>query len=276
MSPKLRERLGLTKPPKLAMDQVSTELRTSVWNFVHDIFIHSNILALIESARVIAHQLRWQLDQITNAGALVDRLKGTFLSQAQGLEFYEILETVAQGMRGWSQPRVSDAQYWALWNRVLADDGAFFRFNNGELVPLTSEVEIAEVNRALSADTPGVAAHISAALKLMPPARDANLRNAVKEAISAVEAAIRYVTNEHKLTLGDALPEFEKKFGQFHPAFRGALMKLYGYTSDAGGIRHSLVEGSEPVTVDDARLMIVVCSAFANYLVARASDAKAK
>jgi hypothetical protein len=48
-------------------------------------------------------------------------------------------------------------------------------------------------------------------------------------------------------------------------------LKLYGYTSDAGGIRHSLVDGSDPVTVDDARLMIVVCSAFANYLVARTS-----
>ena len=271
MSPNLRERLGLSQPAKLAMDQVSEALRVSVWNFVHDVYSHSNILTLTASALAIAHRLRWQIDQISNAGTLVDRLKGTFLSEAQGLEFYEILEIVAQGMRDWPQPRESDKNYWDLWTRVLTEDGAFFRFNKGELVPLTSQVEIAEVNKALTAGASAVAAHINAALKLMPPARDANTRNAVKEAISAVEAAIRYVTNEPKLTLGDALPEFEKKFGQFHPAFRGALTKLYGYTSDAGGIRHSLVEGSETVTVDDARLMIVVCSAFANYLIARAS-----
>lgn len=273
MSPKLRERLGLTPPPKLAMDQVSTELRTSVWNLIHDIFLHSNILALVDSARAIAHQLRWQMDQIANAGALVDRLKVTFLSQAQGLEFYEILEIVVQRMRDWPQPRESDAEYWGLWNRVLADDGAFFRFNNGELVPLTSEIEIAEINKAMSADTPGVATHINAALKLMPPASNADMRNAVKEAISAVEAALRYVTQQPSSTLAKALPEFEKRFGDLHPAYRDALSKLYGYTSDASGIRHSLTESSTPVTVDDARFMIVICSAFANYVVARSAVA---
>jgi hypothetical protein len=215
-----------------------------------------------------------QIDQVQNAGSLIDRLKATFLGQAQGLEFYEILEIVVQGMREWPLPRESDSEYWKLWNQVLAEDGAFFRFNMGELVPLTSEVEIAEVNKALRADTSAVATHINAALKLMPPARDANMRNAVKEAISAVEAALRYVTEQPSLTLAKALPEFEKRFGELHPAYRDALSKLYGYTSDAGGIRHSLTEGSAPVTVDDARLMIVICSAFANYLIGRATANK--
>ena len=52
---------------------------------------------------------------------------------------------------------------------------------------------------------------------------------------------------------------------KLHSAFRGALEKMYGYTSDARGIRHALRE--EPtLDSDDARFMLVSCSAFVNYL----------
>jgi hypothetical protein len=50
-----------------------------------------------------------------------------------------------------------------------------------------------------------------------------------------------------------------------HPAFETALSKMYGYTNDAQGIRHSLL--SEPtLDADDARFMLVICSALVNYL----------
>jgi hypothetical protein len=55
-----------------------------------------------------------------------------------------------------------------------------------------------------------------------------------------------------------------------HPAFREALSKMYGYTSDADGIRHSLMEESR-LDGDDARFMLVTCSAFVNYLKAKAA-----
>jgi len=52
---------------------------------------------------------------------------------------------------------------------------------------------------------------------------------------------------------------------EIHPAFEGALEKMYGYTSDAQGIRHALLDES---TLDsaDALFMLVSCSAFVNYL----------
>ena len=53
-----------------------------------------------------------------------------------------------------------------------------------------------------------------------------------------------------------------------HGAFRDALLKLYGYTSDEKGIRHSLLEETN-VDETDARFMIVVCSAFTNLLISR-------
>jgi len=51
-----------------------------------------------------------------------------------------------------------------------------------------------------------------------------------------------------------------------HPALKGAFDKLYGYTSDADGIRHALLE-EDKVTFEQAKFMLVVCSAFTNYVV---------
>jgi hypothetical protein len=53
-----------------------------------------------------------------------------------------------------------------------------------------------------------------------------------------------------------------------HQAFKDALAKLYGWTSDEDGIRHSIME-SDNIERADAQFMLVTCSAFVNYLFER-------
>ena len=53
------------------------------------------------------------------------------------------------------------------------------------------------------------------------------------------------------------------------PTLEEAFNKLYGYTSNEGGIRHALSEGDTPPTFDDAKYMLVSCSAFVNYLISK-------
>lgn len=43
------------------------------------------------------------------------------------------------------------------------------------------------------------------------------------------------MTDDEKATLGKALKIIEDKFG-LHPALKGSLSQLYGYTSDGDGI----------------------------------------
>jgi hypothetical protein len=57
-----------------------------------------------------------------------------------------------------------------------------------------------------------------------------------------------------------------------HGALRSAFEKLYGYTSDESGIRHAILE-DPAVGFEEAKYMIVACSAFANYLAAKAEKA---
>jgi hypothetical protein len=62
---------------------------------------------------------------------------------------------------------------------------------------------------------------------------------------------------------------------KLHAVLKQAFQKLYGYTSDAQGIRHALLD--EPtLDVEDAKFMLVSCSAFVNYLVVKVQKAGIK
>jgi len=95
-------------------------------------------------------------------------------------------------------------------------------------------------------------------------------RNSLKEAISAVESISQVISGDPGATLGSALKALEKQ-ALIHPALKSSLSALYGYTSDANGIRHAMLE--EPtLTFTDAKFMLVACTAFVNYLVGKASE----
>ena len=49
------------------------------------------------------------------------------------------------------------------------------------------------------------------------------------------------------------------------------MSAMYGYTSDADGIRHAMTEASD-LTYSDAKYMLVTCTAFVNYVVGRAAE----
>jgi len=112
-----------------------------------------------------------------------------------------------------------------------------------------------------------VAVHVKRALELYSQKPQPDYRNSIKESISAVESAAKIITNLPSATLGDAIKEIDKRHS-LHLAFKEGISKLYGYTSDQGGIRHSLTEAGN-IDESDVRFMLVSCSAFANYLVSR-------
>jgi hypothetical protein len=107
-------------------------------------------------------------------------------------------------------------------------------------------------------------AHIIDALGKLGQRPQADLRNAIKEAVSAVESAARVVTGIEKATLDDALKVLERT-GRVHPTLKAAWSKLYGYTSDEHGVRHAMTEDPK-VDFKTAKYMVVSCAAFVNLL----------
>ncbi len=111
-------------------------------------------------------------------------------------------------------------------------------------------------------------------MKKLADRQNPDYRNSIKESISAVESLCCIIADGKKATLGDALKIIKDKI-PLHTALEKAFQKLYGYTSNAEGIRHALMDESS-LSQEDAIFMLVSCSTFTNYLVAKASKAGIK
>lgn len=153
-------------------------------------------------------------------------------------------------------------------NRIFERENYAYRMNHdtGDIIEVTSEVEIDSINEALRNPVDSVRTHIETAIKHLSASQKApDYRNSVKESISAVEACCRNITGE--TTLDKAIARLEAKGVVINSEMKKGFAKLYYYTNDeATGIRHALMDDGHVPTSDEAIYMLVVCSAFVNYL----------
>lgn len=139
-----------------------------------------------------------------------------------------------------------------------------YRIVDDQIVEITDEEEIKVIEEALT-QTSAVKTHLSEALKHLSDRPTPDYRNSIKESISAVEALCREITGE--TTLGSALNALEKKGIVIPTYLKSGFEKLYVYTNDARtGIRHAQMSDSEAPQYDEAKFMLVACSAFINYI----------
>ncbi|MEY3444095.1 MAG: hypothetical protein RLZZ519_2376, partial [Bacteroidota bacterium] len=113
--------------------------------------------------------------------------------------------------------------------------------------------------------------HLTAALRKLSDRENPDYRNSIKESISAVESIAKTISEEDSKSLKPALDKIKKPLG-LHQALVTAFGSLYGYTSDEGGIRHAMME-TNTSDFEDAKYMLVSCSAFINYLIAKCAKA---
>ncbi len=68
------------------------------------------------------------------------------------------------------------------------------------------------------------------------------------------------------------LKQLEKNSISIHSALESAFNMLYGYTSDANGIRHAGDIGGKESSFEEAKFMLISCCAFVNYLIGIQAD----
>ena len=79
------------------------------------------------------------------------------------------------------------------------------------------------------------------------------------------------VTGKPNATLSDGLKYLERSGAPVHSALTKGWTLIYGWSSDAEGIRHALAD--EPnVGLREALYMLVSCSAFVSYLIGTEVD----
>ena len=170
-----------------------------------------------------------------------------------------LLEYIARYFKK-SQEYVFGFNSYKGFNCVLEKEYVGYRIVGDYITCITDEIEIDEVDKAAEEDE-----HIEKAIKLMSDRQRPDYENSIKESISAVEALCSHIVGE-KTTLGLALKKLENNGVSIHPALKAAFEKLYGYTSDANGIRHASNIGEPSSTFEEAKYMLVVCSGFINYI----------
>ena len=139
-----------------------------------------------------------------------------------------------------------------------------YRVVDDQIVEITDEQEIMAIEEAENQSST-IRTHLSEAMKLLSNRQGPDYRNSIKESISAVEALCREITGES--TLGEALKVLEKNGIKIPTFLKAGIEKLYIYTNDKRtGIRHAMMEDTEAPTFEEAKFMLVSCSAFVNYI----------
>ncbi len=267
---KFSQRIGIQQVnTAIQIDSMNVGLRNVLWSVFMDRVrwgMNSHAANMIGEHiwKYCFHKL---LDEVPSVSidSLFKAIKGHYTT-LEWYEVYDFIEVVANRL-----DRDDSTKFVEACNTALKSELSAYRFVGRKLVPVTSEQEITEIEEAMRtsrAFTP----HLERALNLLADRKSPDYANIIKESISAVEAICKLITGDGKATLGQALGRLESKGVVLHDNLKEAFKKLYGYTSDADGIRHGLL-GKSNLDVEDARFMFIACSAFINYLMVKAEKA---
>lgn len=278
---KFSQRIGKT-PVKNELDReaLSQEARNSLWTVTSELILNnlSNTNRYSEDGyhyqkyssltnfyrKLWMFFFKYPLDTLpSGSNVYSDSARETVRDWYFKAEWYEVLDFIEFCSSFHSN-------YSDSVNLFLKSEISAYRFIEGKLVEINSEDEKEEIQKAIniSSKFESVKEHLLRSILLFSDRKNPDFRNSIKESISAVEALAKIIVKDEKTTLGQALKVIEKKH-KIPESLKSAFSKLYGYTSNEGGIRHSLLEGESVIGIEEARFMMITCSAFINYLISK-------
>ncbi len=268
------ERAGIVPPRQIQTDSFDLKLRASLWNLCRRYWltqsdksarlVDDDIYELAEA--LYEHYYKLPVDELPyDSFEFLDSQRKYFMDST----WYNVLEIIEFLCQVYESDANRKMQFQNNMNFVLEREKAGYRIIDGMFVPITSQTELDEVGATLTAKGKFSPAseQIKTALSLYSKRPEPDYRNSIKESISAIEATSKIISAKENASLTEALREIDTRHS-LHDAFKQGVTKLYGWTSDAGGIRHALTDAPD-VDEADARFMLVSCSAFVNYLISR-------
>ena len=283
---KFSERIGKS-PIKnvLQVDSIDMDLKNRLWNCILEMFfakISPDVSYYNEepSLKMQISEYIWKeffkqpIDKFPSVplggrsiGRLIDYIRKWFY-ETEWFEIYDLLEFLCYIELN-NNLILNFAKYC---NKELEKEISGYRIINNKVIQITKEEEIESIEEAIrnTDKWKSVNEHLNSAITNLAEKTNPNYRNSIKESISAVEALCKIITGDEKATLGKALTEIESKHN-IHNALKAAFSAIYGYTSDSGGIRHSLLETDIAIDADEAKFMLISCSAFINYLISKSN-----
>lgn len=274
------ERNGFAARKEQQIEGIDINLRNRLYNWLVEI-----IQYLSDKSQMFAYIVDKLGESNVNADRNVQIITARFYNQMPQSEWYDpytIIELLVAFQRkqfGCTNCTLTpcpndycrDSTFFPIItkkiNSILEEENSGYRLLGDLFVPITNTTELDSVQEASMISFESVEKHINKAIRSLSDKANPDYENSIKDAISAVEAMCCIITNltGGNATLGNAMKKLDDAGVTIHGAMKGAFEKLYGYTSDAGGIRHGSIDFTD-ATIDDAQYMLVTCSAFVNYL----------
>lgn len=250
-------------------ESIDNDLRVRLWNLIDSIVESLELSGAVWLYKKLWRNFLVQPVALMPAGPFDgispskcrDYLFKWFL-KSEWYELYDLLEYLVRREKyRFGSSFIQDC------NDALEIEISSYRIIDQTVVRINSELEIETIQQAIegSESSNSVNTHLKVALDFLSNRSKPDYRNSIKESISAVESFCKKITGDDKATLGKALAIIEKNHA-LHPSLKSSFNNLYGYTSDALGIRHALTEDSKDPSFEEAKFMLVSCSAFINYL----------
>ena len=267
-------RTGIRQKKKIQIGGIDDELHKRIWNTVYRFCLEGTAHHIDDSAGT-------EFEHITiPQSEIISKIFDSFFKEDASvyhsphdvkykffsLKWDEVYSFVEFVLRNFPLEGLND--FRDEINQVLEEEYAGYRLIGDQITPITNELEMDTVRKAQHTGMAEINRHIESAISLLSDRKEPDPRNAVKEAISAIEALCRKITGDSSATLGQALHQIKiRDTTLFDPHLEDAIKKLYKFSNDSSGVRHSHAEGKTQVGFDEAKFMVVTCSAIVNYLV---------
>jgi hypothetical protein len=276
------QRISKTPATKsLQLEFIDTELKNRLWNVIKGVLFNKlqktslggPSLEFRDLCINLWHQFyKLPIDRIPNNDSDREAFIRVNYFAMLWYQVYDFLEFVVLVKSN----RVNNDEFILVINGVLEEEFSGYRFIDGKISPISNNIEINEIETAINqayqfTSLTVVNVHLAEALNKFSDRKNPDYRNSIKESISAVESIVKIISNNPKDSLAGALDKIKSKI-KIHPALERGFKQIYGYTSDADGIRHGLMDVSD-CDFEDAKFMLVSCSAFINYLIAKSVKA---
>lgn len=277
MNKSFSARLGFVElTPTLQTESMNDALRHTIWNYLLTLFESRQEYWRTLATRVAQFFRKVPVDELPDYDTRCREWVKEYFYSLPWHGVYDFVEFVVE-----SYPKIVQHSSYErdklekIFNVIFEREMSGYRFIAGELAPISNPAETTEISGAIEKTArvglDGAHDHLRTALTLLAKKPEPDYRNSIKESISAVESVAKVLGTDSSPGLVGALDELAKKTN-LHGALRAGFVKLYGYTSDEGGIRHAILE-EQNVGFDEAKYMVVSCSAFVNYLVSKAESA---
>jgi hypothetical protein len=296
MEPRFSQRLGITPLLKdIQLETIDQDLKNGLWN-IYDIALFSHVFPISEFTTVYGidfnevqrayiyslwHDFfKWVLDTTPQNRENLRAIIKEWYFKVKWYDIYNLIEfsfNFLERKVNSFRPRETEAAF----NKVLEREFSGYRFIEGIISPVTNIHELTELKNALSNTNSfsilaGSNIHLEEALRMLSDRLNPDYRNSIKESISAVESLSKVIsgqlTNRKGDSLKSAIDRIKGKL-KINKSLEQGLNYLYNYTSsEEEGIRHGMMD--EPnCDFEDAKFMLISCSAFINYLIMKANKA---